>query len=213
MDSLNFPYRLYLVTDEMACLGRDFFWVIEEAIKGGVDLVQLREKDLSQKAFLEKAKRALDLCSRYEVPMIINDEVIVASESKAFGLHLGQADENLSVAKMLLGQEYPIGLSLELLTQLADKVVNEAWYLGVSPIYPTMTKPDTLSAWGLEGLEELRIMTDKPLVAIGGIKLENAYDILNAGADCLAVVSGICSAKSPGRAAAQYYEIIDKAKN
>lgn len=212
MAALSFPYRLYLVTDELACQGRDFFWVMEEAIKGGVDLVQLREKNLSQIAFLEKARRARDICSHYGVPLIINDAVNVANGSNAFGLHLGQTDENLSEVKKKLGTGYPIGLSLELLSQLPDHAVSEAWYLGVSPIYLTPTKPDTQSAWGLEGLRKLRKMTDKPLVAIGGIKLENAVDVLTAGADCLAVVSGICSAESPRDAAAQYREIIDNAR-
>ncbi len=208
----EFPYQLYLVTDEVACLGRDFFWVLEEALKGGVDLIQLREKNMDQKAFIDKAKRTMETCSKYDVPLIINDDVMVTKAIGAFGLHLGQKDENIVAAQNYLGQDYPIGLSLEDPEQLYEKNAYKSWYFGVSPIYPTPTKKDTINSWGIEGLRKLRLMTEKPLVAIGGVKLSNACQLIEAGADCLAVVSGICSSKQPGKAAEKYLTEINKAK-
>ncbi|MEX2568634.1 MAG: thiamine phosphate synthase [Cyclobacteriaceae bacterium] len=207
-----FPYQLYLVTDEAACLGRDFYWVVEEALKGGIDLLQLREKTLPRNTFSERGKRVKDLCSKYGVPLIINDVIQVAKEVGAYGLHLGQKDEPISHAKNLLGIDYPIGISLEIPSQLNHPQIESAWYLGVSPIYPTPTKKDTISVWGLEGLQKLRKMTHLPLVAIGGIQLSNAQMIIRSGADCLAVVSGICSADQPAVAAENLKREIEKAK-
>ncbi|KEO73522.1 thiamine phosphate synthase [Anditalea andensis] len=210
MISETFPYKLYLVTDEAACLGRDFFWVVEEAIKGGVDLVQLREKDLSEKEFIYKAHKLQALCQKYGVPLIINDHAAVALAVQAEGLHIGQNDAKMEVVKEMLGQDFPIGLSLEREIELAYPATDLAWYLGVSPLFSTPTKADTYTEWGLEGLEKLRGLTPKPLVAIGNIKISNAHSVMQAGADCLAIVSGICSAPSPGKASEAFKKEIEK---
>lgn len=207
----TFPYKLYLVTDEKACLGRDFFWVVEEALKGGVDLVQLREKHLPEKDFIYKANKLKELCQKYTVPLIINDHAGVAKAIQADGLHIGQNDAKMEVVKEMLGQNFPVGLSLEREAELKNSASNQAWYFGVSPIFSTPTKVDTYTEWGLEGLQRLRKLTPKPLVAIGNIKINNAREVIAAGADCLAVVSGICSAPSPGTAAAEFISAISKA--
>ncbi|AWW30005.1 thiamine phosphate synthase [Echinicola strongylocentroti] len=207
-----FPYRLYLVTDQQACLGRDFFWVLEEALKGGVDLVQLREKELPAGAFLDKALKVKSLCDRYEVPLIINDSLEIAKETAAHGVHIGQSDSSMNAAKAFLGEQFPVGLSLEQMDELDDGDAEKAWYYGVSPIFSTPTKPDTRFEWGLGGLSKLRKSTAKPLVAIGNINVFNAVDVLRAGADCLAVVSAICSADSPAKAAESFRTQIEKVK-
>ncbi|MBT0812518.1 thiamine phosphate synthase [Litoribacter ruber] len=210
MDFADFPFRLYLVTDQKACLGRDFFWVMEEAIKGGVEIIQLREKDLATPAFTEKALRLKEICSKYNVPLIINDNVEVAKSVEATGLHIGQKDESLQQVKSLLGSHYPVGLSLEQASELTKAGSEFAWYYGVSPIFTTPTKADTYTEWGLNGLQNLRQMTSKPLVAIGNIKVSNAESVIRAGADCLAVVSGICSDPSPAKAAEEFRNQIEK---
>ncbi|GGF20555.1 thiamine phosphate synthase [Echinicola rosea] len=206
-----FPYRLYLVTDEKACLGRDFFWVLEEALKGGVDLVQLREKDLPKAAFLEKAFKVKNLCDQYRVPLIINDSLEVAKQALAHGVHIGQSDSSMKSAKAYLGDDFPVGLSLEQMDELSHEEANLAWYYGVSPIFSTPTKPDTRFEWGLAGLNKLRKATATPLVAIGNINELNAAEVIEAGADCLAVVSAICSAQSPAKAAEKFRNEIEKA--
>ncbi|EON75134.1 Thiamin-phosphate pyrophosphorylase [Lunatimonas lonarensis] len=190
-------------------MGRDFFWVLEEALKGGVQLVQLREKYLSKDLFVEKALRAKELCETYGVPLIINDAVDVAHAVGAFGLHVGQQDLPLLLAKEQLGRSTPIGLSLDHRGNLSDPSAAEAWYFGVSPIFPTPTKPDTYGSWGLDGLRWLREKTDKPLVAIGNINTGNASDVIAQGADCLAIVSAICGAANPGITAERFLREIE----
>ncbi|WP_291789349.1 thiamine phosphate synthase [Cecembia sp.] len=213
MNQIVFPYRLYLVTDEDLCLGRDFFWVVEEAIKGGVDIVQLREKSLPLEDFIKKAEKLKFICDQYRVPLIINDSVEVAKKVDAQGLHIGQEDTGIIEARSLLGANKPLGLSLESMEDLYKPHSEEAWYYGVSPIYATPTKMDTKTEWGLEGLAQLRKATEKPLVAIGRIKIENSSSIISYGADCLAVVSGICSAPSPAHAAETFRKKIEAGLN
>jgi thiamine-phosphate pyrophosphorylase len=210
MKPSTFPFRLYLVTDEALCLGRNFFWVVEEALKGGVDLVQLREKSLPFEKFVKKAEKLKSICDRYNVPLIINDSVEVAKSVDAHGLHIGQEDTDILEAKKMFGPEKYLGLSLERMDDLSHAHSKEATYYGVSPIYATPTKMDTKTEWGLEGLSLLRKATDKPLVAIGRIKIENAASIIRHGADCLAVVSGICSAPSPAHAAEAFRKQIEE---
>jgi len=206
----DFKHRLYLVTDEKACLKRDFFWVVEQALKGGVDLVQIREKQLSTADFTEKASRLKDICERYSVPLLVNDNVEVARNIDAFGLHIGQKDMPISDAEHLLGRNKPIGLSVELMEHLSDFAIRQAWYLGVSPIFSTPTKTDTYAEWGLDGLKAVRTKTSKPLVAIGNIKLHNVGLAIAHGADAAAVVSEICSAKDPAKAAELLRNQIEK---
>ncbi|EKB48692.1 thiamine phosphate synthase [Cecembia lonarensis] len=213
MNQTPFPYRLYLVTDEALCLGRDFFWVVEEAIKGGVDIVQLREKSLSADDFIRKAEKLKTICDQNHVPLIINDSVEVAKKVDAQGLHIGQEDTGILEARTLLGSHIPMGLSLERMEDLKKPHSEEAWYYGVSPIYATPTKMDTKTEWGLNGLAQLRRVTEKPLVAIGRVKTENAAAIISHGADCLAVVSGICSAPSPAHAAEAFRKKIEAGLN
>nr|MBI1230034.1 thiamine phosphate synthase [Cytophagales bacterium] len=210
MGTEGFPYKLYLVTDEAACLGRNFFWVLEEALKGGVDLVQLREKNLPVPEFLEKAKRCMDICCTYGVPLIINDVLDVATISGAHGLHLGQNDLSVAMAKAKLGEAFPVGLSIDRRSDLLLPDAMLAWYYGVSPIFSTPTKLDTVSEWGLEGLAWLRAETSKPLVAIGNIRQDNAAAVIEHGADCLAVVTAICGAARPAHAAESLMKIITK---
>lgn len=205
-----FPYRLYLVTDQLACLGRDFFWVVEEALKGGVDIIQLREKELDEFAFISKAERLKIICDRYHVPLIINDNVQVAKHVGVAGLHVGQSDLAVSKVKEVLGKDYPIGLSVEQLSDIQTLESELAWYYGVSPVFSTPTKTDTGTEWGLNGLQELQKISSKKLVAIGNIKIHNATDVIAAGADCLAVVSGICSAQQPAKAAEAFRMEIEK---
>lgn len=205
----KFPYRLYLVTDELACLDRDFYWVVEEAINGGVDIVQLREKKLDDRQFLQKAEKLKVICDRYKVPLIINDNVNVAQWVEADGIHVGQSDTAIHEVQKALGVDFPIGLSIEKMNDIKDPNSNLAWYYGVSPVFSTPTKTDTISEWGLEGLSELKTMSTKALIAIGNIKIQNAASVIAAGADCLAVVSGICSAESPAKAAELFRKEID----
>ncbi|KAA8483374.1 thiamine-phosphate diphosphorylase [Arcticibacter tournemirensis] len=211
MKNKEFPHRLYLVTDEAACLGRDLLWVVEEAVKGGVDLVQLREKHLADYAFLLKARRLKSMLDKYDIPLVINDNLGVAKQCQARGIHVGNTD----VPPLEVRKQWPecglLGYSIEYEKQLASENSLVSDCLALSPVFSTGTKTDTVTEWKLEGVSRIRALTTKPLIAIGGITMENAAEVIRAGADCIAVVSAICSAKDPAGAAAQLRNAIEKA--
>jgi thiamine-phosphate pyrophosphorylase len=197
-----FPYQLYLVISEADCKGRNFLEVAELAIRGGVDCIQLREKNDSTAEFIHKARQLKDITDQYNVPLIINDNLEVAQHIQAAGIHVGNKDAKpVDLRKLPFIQDNLIGYSIEYLSQLENEQTLVADYLGISPVFKTDTKKDTVTEWGLEGIRTIRKRTDKPLVAIGNIDLKNARDIIRAGADCIAVVSAICSAKDPQKAA------------
>ena len=193
--------QLYLVTDESACLGRDMFWVVEEAVKGGVTMVQLREKFLETRAFIERAKRMKDLLAPYNIPLIINDRVDVALACDAEGVHVGQSDIPYSMLKDLLPDEKIIGLSAENRKHILEAETMDLTYLAVSPLFATHSKTDYSEPWGMEGLKWVREHSKHPLVVIGGLNAENTKDAVKNGADGIAVISAICSAESPYEAA------------
>jgi len=203
--------ELYLVTDEAACLGRDFYWVVEEAVKGGVTMVQLREKSLSTRAFIDRAKRLKDLLESYNVPLLINDRVDVALAVDADGVHIGQSDMPFQMAHRLLGEGKIIGLSAEKQSDVLDAEHWNLSYLAVSPLFATPTKTDTEKRWGLEGLQWARQESRHPLVVIGGLHTGNARDAVQNGANGIAVVSAICSAPSPREAAKELKKAIQDA--
>lgn len=208
----KFLYRLCLVTDEKSCLGRDLIKVTEEAVKGGVDIVQLREKNLSQKMFLEKALRFREMLMCYNIPLIINDNLWVAQACEATGIHVGNADLSPDKIREKWPGNHLIGYSVEEISQVSSTSAQHSDYLGISPVFSTPTKTDTVVEWGLAGIHKIRAISSKPLVAIGGIKRENARMVISAGADCLAVVSAICSAHSPAVAAEMLRNEIEKEK-
>ncbi len=205
---LLFPYQLYLVISEAACLGRDFLKVAEEAIIGGVEIIQLREKNIDTASFTEKALRLKEITDRYNVPLIINDNVEVANAVQAFGVHVGNNDIAPTEIRSRWGNQLQIGYSIEYLSQLETQETATADHLGISPIFSTTTKTDTVTEWGLEGIRLIRSLTDKPLIAIGNINKTNASSVMNAGADCLAVVSAICSAENTQKAAYELRNLI-----
>ncbi|MGD1317871.1 thiamine phosphate synthase [Chryseobacterium sp. 2R14A] len=197
----SFPYQLYLVISETDCKGKNFLDVAEQAILGGVDLIQLREKNASDLDFLEKAIRLKEITDKHKIPLIINDNVFVAKEIDAFGIHVGNKDTQPTVLRENSFQNKTVGYSIEYFEQLENPETVISDYLGISPVFRTDTKTDTVTEWGLEGLMKIRRLTEKPLVAIGNIHLKNAKSVMEAGADCIAVVSEICSAKNPQKAA------------
>lgn len=199
--TLTHALRLYLVTDQASLRGRTLADVVLAALKGGVTCVQLREKSLCTRDFVALALAMQDLLAAFAVPLIINDRIDVALACGAQGVHLGQSDMPVAVARRLLPPQVFIGLSVETMDDVANAAMQPVDYLGVSPIYPTPTKTDTAPPWGLDGLRHVRAATDLPLVAIGGIQLAQAGEVLQAGADGLAVVSAICSADDPEAAA------------
>ncbi|HEX5658537.1 MAG TPA: thiamine phosphate synthase [Polyangiales bacterium] len=193
---------LYLVTDRALCRGRTLSQLVEAAVRGGVTAVQLREKALDTRAFLAEARALKLLLKPLGIPLVINDRVDVALACEADGVHLGQGDMPIEDARRLLPAHVFLGLSVETMAHVHASASLPVDYLGVSPIFATPTKTDTARPWGLDGLREVRAHTKLPLVAIGGIHEGNARALREAGADGLAVVSAICAAEDPERAAA-----------
>lgn len=212
MKATRFPdFTLYLVTDRRLVGDRPLTGVIQQAVAGGVTMVQLREKECSSREFLELAL-ALKKELPPDIPLIINDRLDVALAAEADGLHLGQSDLPPEVARRYLGPGAIIGLSVEKPEQLTQSEKAPVDYLAISPVFPTPTKTDTGPAWGLEGLTLARKQTRRPLVAIGGINETNVAEVIKAGADGVAVVSAICAAPDPALAARKLRQLIEKAR-
>jgi thiamine-phosphate pyrophosphorylase len=205
---LQHALGLYLVTDQSLTRGRPLADVVAAAVQGGVTCVQLREKQLNSRDFLAQAVLLKKLLAPYGVPLVINDRIDIALACGAEGVHLGQSDMPVEVARRLLPSDVFIGWSVETLADVAQSARLPLDYLGVSPVFATPTKTDTSNPWGLEGLRQVRAATALPLVAIGGINLDNAQQVLKAGADGLAVVSALCAAESPASSAAEFVQIL-----
>lgn len=193
--------RLYLVTDRPLSLGRDIAWVVEEAVKGGATMVQLREKDIDTREFIALAQRLKPILKDAGVPLIINDRVDVALAVDADGVHIGQSDMPYDIARRLLGPDKIIGLSVENMDEVLEANSLDVDYIGVSPVYSTATKTDTAPPFGLVGLKKAVELSAHPAVAIGGMNAATAPDVLATGVDGIAVVSAICSAPDPQEAA------------
>ena len=206
-----FPYRLYLVISEQSCLHHNYIHVAEQAISGGVDIVQLREKNATTSAFIEKALRLQDVLHKHNVPLIINDNLEVAQKVNAYGIHVGNNDVKPSFIHSVWKECKSIGYSIEYLEQLQNEETKLADCLGISPVFNTTTKTDTITEWGLEGIRKIRTLSDKPLIAIGNMNTYTTYGAIKAGADCIAVVSAICGAQNPMKAAFEIKNQIEKA--
>ena len=202
---------VYLVTDRGLCRKRSLQDIVLQAAQGGAAYVQLREKDLSTRVFVEEAIAVKKLLLPFHVPLIINDRIDVALACGADGIHIGQEDMPYETARKLMGQEAIIGLSVETWVDVEASQNLDVDYIGVSPVFATPTKTDTKEPWGLEGLRKIKSFSRHPLVAIGGINESNARTVVKVGADCLAVVSAVCSADDPAAAVANLNNIINSA--
>ncbi len=207
-----FDYTLYLVTDRRLSHGRTTREVVQAAVRGGVTCVQLREKDCTTREFIREALAIRDFLKAAGVPLIINDRLDVALAVEADGVHLGQRDMPLEMARRIAGDGLCIGISAESLENAVAAERGGADYIGVSPIFDTPTKTDTAPALGLEGLRDIRAAVNIPLVAIGGLKRDNVAEVVKNGADGIAVVSAIVAAEDPAKAARELLEVIQAAR-
>ncbi len=202
---------LYLVTDRGLCGDRNLEDVVLKAIRGGICCVQLREKILPTRLFVEQALRIKALVSPLNIPLLINDRVDVALAIGADGVHVGQDDMPFEIARRLMGPQAIMGISVETWEDVERAEDLDVDYLGVSPVFVTPTKNNTKGAWGLAGLARIKAFSRHPLVAIGGINSANAADVIRAGADSIAVVSALCSAEDPMKSARELDKIIQQA--
>ncbi|WP_413531769.1 thiamine phosphate synthase [Empedobacter brevis] len=206
----NFPYPLYLVISKKDCKNLSWLDVAEQAIIGGVDIIQLREKNCTISEYISKAATLKEITDHYNIPLIINDSLEVAIAVNAWGIHVGQSD--ISPSEIHKNQQAPknIGWSLEVIKQLDDQEMKYVDHLGVSPIFSTPTKTNTITEWGFEGLNFLKTKTSKPLIAIGGMNESNIAKIIQAGADSVAIISAICGSENPKKSAQILKQIINE---
>lgn len=186
--------QLYAVTDRAWTGGQTLYEQVESALKGGVTCVQLREKHLSEEAFLAEAIEMHTLCSRFGVPLIINDRADIAVRCGAEGVHVGQKDMNAEDVRRLIGEERILGVSARTVEQALAAQEAGADYLGVGAVFGTSTKEDARPV-SRETVRQIREAVSIPIVAIGGITRDNLLQLSGCGADGTALVSAIFGAK------------------
>ena len=185
---------LYAVTDRRWLGGRRLADQVEEALKGGVTFVQLREKDLDEERFLEEAREIKELCGRYQVPFVINDNVDIAQAVDADGVHVGQSDMEAGDVRRKLGPDKIIGVSAQTVEQALRAQEHGADYLGVGAVFPTGSKADAVEV-SHETVKEICEAVDIPVIAIGGITADNVKELAGTGICGIAVISAIFAQK------------------
>jgi thiamine-phosphate pyrophosphorylase len=211
-DRKTVDYSLYLVTDRALSLGRSNLEVIQKAVRGGVTIVQLREKQATTRVFYQEGLQIRDYLKTRNIPLIINDRIDIALALDAEGVHLGQDDMPIDVARKILGPQKIIGASVFTLEEAKTAEAEGADYLGLSPIFTTETKPELVGQIGIEGIPSLKEAVQTPVVGIGSMSQANAYEAVKAGLDGVAVVSAICSNEDPRAAAEAIKKEVLRAK-
>ena len=210
---MKLDLSLYLVTDKRNKTDDEFLEIIEEAIKGGTTVVQIREKEGETLDFYNLALKVKEITSKYNVPLIVNDRIDVALAIKSEGVHIGQTDMPADVARSLIGDEMILGVSASTVEEARKAEKDGADYIGTGAVFPTATKDDAPSITK-DDLKEVTGSINIPTVAIGGITLENASELAGTGISGISVVSAIMNSEDPKTASENllkiYNEKIDK---
>ena len=200
--------KLYLVTNSDKFDSEDLFLdAVASALKGGVDILQLREKNMPANKIIELGKKIKLLCGEYNALFIVNDRVDIAFAVGADGVHLGQDDMDIQSAREILGENAIIGVSTHAPEQAQKAVLDGADYIGVGPVFTTPTKPGRQSV-GLEYVKWVSDNIDLPAFAIGGIDLDNVNEVISNGAKKIAVVRAIINSVNPEIAARAFLEVL-----
>ena len=186
---------LYAVTDRAWTIEKTLTMQVKEALEGGITCLQLREKELDNEEFLKEALEIRELCKKYKVPFIINDNVEVALKSDADGIHVGQDDMNVKLVRKAVGDNKIIGVSVQTVEEAVLAEKDGADYLGVGAVFNTSTKKDAADV-SLETLKNISNAVSIPVVAIGGINEDNIYKLKDCNIDGVAVVSAIFASKN-----------------
>ncbi|WP_177566772.1 thiamine phosphate synthase [Acidaminococcaceae bacterium] len=204
-------YSVYLVTDAGFLHGRDFAECIEAALQGGVTLLQYRDKDADSHTMFERALLLKKLCAAYKVPLLINDRLDIAQAVQADGVHLGQSDLPVTVARKILGKQAVIGASAHNAAEAKQAIADGADYLGCGAVFGTTTKNDA-GYLGLAGLQAIRQAVTVPIVGIGGVNCGNFEQVLQTGAQGAAIISGILAADDIATEVGKFTAIAAKYK-
>lgn len=203
----NLDLSLYLVTDKSDDVEK-FLKTIEEAIKGGVSVVQIREKTADTLDFYNLALKVKDITEKYGVPLIINDRVDVALAIDADGVHVGQSDMPCDVTRELVGPNKIVGVSAATIEEAKKAESDGADYIGTGAVFPTATKDDAPKITKKD-LKEIVESINIPVVAIGGITLSNAHELNDTGIAGLSVVSAIMSSENPKKSSEELLKIFN----
>lgn len=201
-------YGLYAITDNKLIPTEKFVETVEQALIGGTQVLQYRDKSSDPIRRLEQAQALRTLCLKYEIPLIINDNIALAQQVNADGVHLGKEDIAPTTARTLLGKEAIIGVSCYNQLSLAEKALEQgANYVAFGRFFPSATKPQAVSC-SLKLLQQASRTLTCPVVAIGGITPENGKTLIQAGADFLAVIHGVFGQTDVAAAARSYAELF-----
>lgn len=200
--------NLYLVTNPLED-EKEFLKTIEDAIKGGVTIVQLREKTGDTGDIYKIAVKVKEITDKYDIPLIINDRIDIMLAVDCAGIHTGQSDMPCNIARKMVGPDKIIGVSTSTVEESKKAQMDGADYLGCGAVYPTETKKDATHVTK-DTLKEISENVDIPVVAIGGIKLDNAETLANTGIKGLCFVSEIMNADNPESMSAKLSEIAEK---
>ncbi|MBQ7980576.1 MAG: thiamine phosphate synthase [Oscillospiraceae bacterium] len=200
---------MYFITDSTSFGEDEFLFRVEEACKGGVTLIQLREKDRTTREYISLAQKVHKITQRYDIPLIIDDRVDVALAIDAEGVHVGQSDMPVKLARQLMGEDKIVGATAKTVPQALDAYEQGADYLGVGAIYPTTTKVKTVLT-SVDTLKEIVKAVPIKVNAIGGLNKDNIGVLRNSGIDGICAVSAIMKADNPCIAAKELREAFDE---
>lgn len=193
--------KFHVLTDTVVQNRFSHLEIARMALRGGADTIQFRQKSGSTRKMIQMARQLKRLCGDHGVPFIVNDRIDVAIASEADGVHLGQDDFPIPLARKLLGKEKIIGGSAANLEEARRCVSEGADYIGFGPVYPTTSKPDASPATGIELLQKVVQAVNLPIIAIGGVNAANTRQVIKAGAYGIAVIAAVCCQENPEQAA------------
>ena len=204
--------KLYVILDA-ALLNNSPHDCAQELAAAGVRLMQYRDKSASARHLLQTSRELVSSLTSHGVSLVVNDRPDVAALAGAAGVHVGQEDLEPEQVRAVVGKEIWVGVSTHNLDQFRRAAATSADYIAVGPIFATTSKQNPDPVVGLEFISQVRTLTDKPIVAIGGITLERAASVIAAGADCVAVIRDVVYAAKPGERARRFLETLDAAKH
>jgi thiamine-phosphate pyrophosphorylase len=201
--------KFHVLTD--ICLQTRFSHaeLTELSIAGGADTIQFRQKDGTTRELIQIAEQMQAICKKAGVTFIINDRIDVAIASRADGVHLGQDDFPISLARKLLGEKAIIGGSAVNMEEARKCLLEGADYIGFGPVYPTTSKEDAAPATGIDLMKQIVEAIPLPIVAIGGISISNAFPVIQAGVHGIAVISAVCCQEDPAEAARCLWKLLE----
>lgn len=202
----------HVITDTTTQTRFTHYQIAEMAIKAGADTIQFRQKTGTTRQLIENVEGLQSICKRYGVPLIVNDRADIALAVGAAGVHLGQDDLPIAIGRRIFPRQTIIGASARTQEQVMQAVADGADYIGFGPIYRTSSKLDAESPKGLDALRRVSQIANCPVIAIGGVTADTAYETIRAGAHGVAVISAVCSQPDPVLATRQLLAEIERAK-